>query len=507
MGASALVGFGLSRAAGRQYKALTAKVGISKDVAAHPALPSAGGALLSLGIYALLKVSRRNGMSYSGSNLDRAVAKAKKEIINAIGMEFYHGDVALDQIIERIAVSVDNYNTQLQRTSDEVPLDAIANDMTAKIVNVAREIAESRGYGRAKMESIFRDLIVRTTIELLKREVIEQSEINDFYYYVCAETGLEKGQITGTKREMIGDYHILKRIGGGGMKTVYLAYNPAEGKPVTIHFPKIDPTNERSFRRFVREASLLERAHHLAVKHQKECVMGFYGKSWRLVGSDDIDALRELYSQEKFYYVAEFIDGIDLADLVNIVNRENGQSVLWSLAIFRDVIEAFKFLHGENMIHRDLKPGNVMLTKDGVVKVIDLGLGKEKGVDQTVTVEASTIGTLNFMPPEAGEGASNVSWPGDIYSLGIMLYVMLTGKTPRSIGSLMDFHRYTRSAEEALPELDSLSFAGLSPKNHEILVALLRGITQKRVRERLIDHDGIIKRVDAILANDFGKRG
>lgn len=516
LGAGALAGLGLSRAAGKQYKALTAKVGIPKDVAAHPALPSVGGALLSLGIYGLIKVSRRNGMSYSGSNLDRAVGRAKNEIKNAIAREFYHGDIGLEQIIERIAISVDEYNDHLHKDYPEVTLEAIAKDMTEKIVSTARKIAEVKRFDREKMAAIFRELVVRVTIELLKRDVIDQTEINDFYNIICVETGLEKGQITGTKRVKVGDYHILKRIGGGGMKTVYLAFHPAENKPVTIHFPKIDPADNDDFIRFVREASLIERAYFSADRHRKDCVMKFYDKSWKYVGDENINALRELHKRGEFYYVAEFIDGIDLGQLIHLMRKENKFNLLWTLVIFLDLIKAFKFLRQEKFIHRDLKTGNVMLTKNAGIKVIDFGFGKEKGVDESVTEETTMFGSYSYMPPEAGEpigetrkmkGSVNVLYAGDIYSSGILLYVMLTGKVPRRIASLVEFYHYSRNSEEALPELDSLSFAGLSLKSHKILVALLRDITQKKVEERLIDHDQIIKKVEAILANDFGKRG
>ena len=128
------------------------------------------------------------------------------------------------------------------------------------------------------------------------------------------------------------------------------------------------------------------------------------------------------------YFVMEYVEGTDVAQFV----AEHGRlSPGQALGIACRVCEALTYAHVRGVVHRDIKPSNVMIEPDGTVKIADFGLAKLSGADSHVnTVSSFSIGTPDFMPPEAFHGSRHVDHRGDIYAAGGLLYQMLTGRAP-----------------------------------------------------------------------------
>lgn len=222
----------------------------------------------------------------------------------------------------------------------------------------------------------------------------------------------------------LGDYEVLKPLGRGGMGTVYLARQVKLDRPVALKVMNARWASDPVFlARFTREALAAgQLVHHNIVQ--------IYD-----VGSD----------RGVHFFSMEFVNGRTLAELV----KEHGKLDAEEAAGY--VLQAARglaFAHERGMVHRDVKPDNLMLNDHGVVKVADLGLVKTPGITEaasagpesaasgvlgslpSVTRADTTMGTPNFMAPEQGRNASTVDGRADVYSLGCTLYYLLTGRPP-----------------------------------------------------------------------------
>jgi serine/threonine protein kinase len=129
----------------------------------------------------------------------------------------------------------------------------------------------------------------------------------------------------------------------------------------------------------------------------------------------------------EMYFVAEFIEGENLRELIR---REGALEVERTLAIVTSVADALTKAHERGVIHRDVKPHNIMIDTDGGVHLLDFGLARGVGIDmKTITVSGMIVGTPEYMSPEQFEG-SRVDARSDIYSLGVVMFQMLTGALP-----------------------------------------------------------------------------
>jgi serine/threonine-protein kinase len=214
--------------------------------------------------------------------------------------------------------------------------------------------------------------------------------------------------------QIVGNYEITAKIGEGGMGVVYLAVHPVIGKKVAmkaIH-PELS-RNPEVVSRFVMEA-----------------------KAVNQIGHDHIVDISDFGNMPSgdFYFVMEYLQGESLADRLK---REVLISQTRALGIAAQVADALGASHDHGIIHRDLKPENIFLiTRRGnpdFVKVLDFGLAKLTQVEEKVnhkTRAGSVMGTPYYMSPEQGEGKLQIDNRADIYSLGIILFEMLTGKVP-----------------------------------------------------------------------------
>lgn len=135
-----------------------------------------------------------------------------------------------------------------------------------------------------------------------------------------------------------------------------------------------------------------------------------------------------------YYIVLEYVDGIALDRLIR---QERYLPNDITLLIFRDCCRALKYAHRKNVIHRDIKPGNILLSKKGEVKLVDFGIAVSMDEGEELTKDGVTLGTPSYMAPEQFESTKSVDKRADIYSMGVMLYEMATGKNP----SPETFHR------------------------------------------------------------------
>ena len=207
--------------------------------------------------------------------------------------------------------------------------------------------------------------------------------------------------------EVIGKYKVTAIIAKGGMGTVYKAIHPSLKRYVVIK--KLTIRGNAALReRFKREAQILMELHHPNIVH-----------------------MFDFFKEGSFYYIVlEYVDGMALDKLLK--KREKLTSPI-TMLILRDTCNALKYAHEKGIIHRDIKPGNILISRHGEIKLADFGIAsseKESDNDSNLTQQGSALGTPAYMPPEQFSDSKTVDHRADIYSLGIMLYEMVIGKKP-----------------------------------------------------------------------------
>ncbi len=221
----------------------------------------------------------------------------------------------------------------------------------------------------------------------------------------------------------IGDYEIISILGMGGMGKVYKVRNIISDRveAMKILLPDLN-SNQSLADRFLREIRLLATLNH-----------------------PNIAALRTaLTYQNQLVMIMEFVEGETLANRAARAPLSTADAVDYS----DQVLSALSYAHKQNIIHRDIKPANMMLTPQGVVKLMDFGIARS-ATDGSLTSTGTTLGSLNYMPPEQVRGDA-ADARSDIYSFGVSLYEMLTGKLPfksDSQYSLMTAHLNETPAE------------------------------------------------------------
>src|SRR5690606_38487726 len=131
----------------------------------------------------------------------------------------------------------------------------------------------------------------------------------------------------------------------------------------------------------------------------------------------------------------EYIEGIDLLEWVH---RKGAVPVKRTVEIIRQAAEALRHAYERNIVHRDIKPANLMITRQGTVKLTDMGLARsiDETLDTTITRDGTTVGTVDYMAPEQASNSKAADIRSDIYSLGCTWYHLLTGQPPYPEGSV-----------------------------------------------------------------------
>ena len=204
-----------------------------------------------------------------------------------------------------------------------------------------------------------------------------------------------------------GKYRVIREVGSGGMAHVYRAINMSSRKVVAVKMLKEEYLNDLEFlRRFEREAKA-----SLALSHEN--IVRAFG-----VGDDNGVP----------YIVLEYVEGKTLKDL--ILESPGGHlSVQQSIGICSQILDALYYAHAHGIIHRDVKPQNVIVTNRGRAKLADFGIAREVTASTVTFAGKNVIGSVHYISPEQAKGLPATE-ESDIYSVGISLYEMLTGTVP-----------------------------------------------------------------------------
>ena len=199
-------------------------------------------------------------------------------------------------------------------------------------------------------------------------------------------------------------YEILEKIGVGGMATVYKAKCHVLNRYVAIKVLKDEFTTDEEFiRRFNIEAQAAASLSH-----------------------PNIVSIYDVANEGNLYYIVmELVKG---KTLKQIINEDGALPWKWSVNIVIQIASALETAHKNNIVHRDVKPHNIIITEEGVAKVTDFGIAKAVS-NSTITAFGTTIGSVHYFSPEHARGGYTDA-KSDIYSLGIVMYEMLTGRVP-----------------------------------------------------------------------------
>jgi len=253
----------------------------------------------------------------------------------------------------------------------------------------------------------------------------------------------------------IGKYEIQKKIGAGGMGAVYLALDPTLKRVCALKvLPRDKAANPTLVKRFKAEAQAAANLRH-----------------------ENIVTVFDAGESDGYLYIAlEYVEGTDVA---NLVQQRGVIPLKRSVEIVRQVAQALQHAHGQGIVHRDIKPGNLLVRRDGVVKLADLGLARslDDNVDTSITRAGTTVGTVDYMAPEQARDSKAADVRSDLYSLGCTWYFMLTGEPPFPTGSLTN--KLRAHAETQIPDPRSLN-----PAVSEAVFGVLRRMTEKKPGQR-----------------------
>lgn len=210
--------------------------------------------------------------------------------------------------------------------------------------------------------------------------------------------------MTLTPGATLGNYQIIEKVGAGGMGSVYKAYQPALGRYVAIKVLPPQTAGDPSFaERFALEARAIGKLRHP-----------------NIVTAYDFSTNGDLA-----YLVSDFIDGGTLADQLGAP-----LPIEYALTILTPIGSALDYAHARGVVHRDIKPQNILLTHDGTPVLTDFGLAKIIGPGSGVTQAGALMGTADYIAPECASGAESAGPPADQYAMAIVAYQMLVGRHP-----------------------------------------------------------------------------
>ena len=227
----------------------------------------------------------------------------------------------------------------------------------------------------------------------------------------------EIGGSIGEKHLVIQGYRVLSKIGQGGSSVVYLAERESDKQPIVLKILKtVLGQDENLLQRFMQEFDIISSIDHPNVGK-------IYGRG---------------FSENHAYIAMEYFSGGSLTQVI-----ANGLTARQALSLLAQAAGALREIHSRGIIHRDVKPANLMARADGTIALVDFGIAKRLSGDMGRTRHGELFGTPYYISPEQIDGHPATE-QADIYALGVIFYEMLTGKRPfdaDSISELLALHR------------------------------------------------------------------
>ncbi len=295
---------------------------------------------------------------------------------------------------------------------------------------------------------------------LLEKGVLNSNQV--WAVYKAKERLIRDARARGQR---IGGYEILGKLGEGGLGVVYKARQLSMGRIVALKVLHERWVTDDEFRkRFLVEARLVGRLSHP-----------------NLIQVFDVGRYKST-----LYFSMEFVDG-EPVDAT--LDRDGRMDVQSTVAIAIQVASALEYLHQRRIVHRDVKPGNIMVTKGGIAKLGDFGFVKSS-LESVLSTEGEVLGTPDYISPEAARGEKNLDFRSDLYSLGTTLYHMLTGNPPfgGSVSDVMDQH--IKSEPRPITSLAR----DLPPKMIEVIEKLMK----KKPSDRYQNFSDLLNDLDEV---------
>jgi predicted Zn finger-like uncharacterized protein len=275
----------------------------------------------------------------------------------------------------------------------------------------------------------------------------------------------------------LGGYQILRKLGQGGMGAVYEARQLALDRSVALKvLPEALAANKTFILRFTREALSVARLNH-------NNIIQIYD-----VGKSD----------GTYFFAMEFVKGTTLQKMVE---KEGKLDIDAAVGYIVQAARGLEYAHRKNIVHRDVKPDNIMVNEEGVAKVADLGLAKDvTDQDTSMTMSGVGMGTPHYMAPEQATDAKTADARADIYSLGCTLYHLVTGRVP--YGGSSAYEIITKHVNEPVT-LPKLVNPDCPAELSEIIVKMMG----KKKDERYASMTEVIGALELYLGVDFARKG
>lgn len=226
------------------------------------------------------------------------------------------------------------------------------------------------------------------------------------------------------------NYQIIRKIGEGGMGQVYLAKNKNINQFVAIKMLHPRFANNAILRdRFRQEAIMLSSLNHPGI----------------------VQFLNYVENEQGIFLIMEYVDGMTLEDYIN---KRTGLIVeSKAVPMMNEILDAFAYAHGRGVVHRDIKPSNILITNEGSIKVLDFGIAQI--ISESGEEGDTKAGSVEYMSPEQTRG-QHLDIRSDIYSLGVLFYQMLTGRSPYDINSLSSLEIRRSIVEQPLARMKEI---------------------------------------------------